>query len=70
MHVCLQVRERTIYEMRAERDADDTNGLLLHLRTQVTLPSHAPGESFSRTLIVSCLNWAGQLVTRQFDCCL
>lgn len=33
--VCWQVREKTVHEMRGERDADDPNGLLLHLRTQV-----------------------------------
>ena len=35
---CVQVREKTVHEMRAERDADDANGLLLHLRAQVTIP--------------------------------
>lgn len=30
-----QVREKTVHTMRAERDADDANRLLLHLRTQV-----------------------------------
>lgn len=31
-----QVREKTVHEMRAERDAEDLHGLILHLRTQVT----------------------------------
>ena len=36
VHDWAQVREKTVHEMRAERDAEDLHGLILHLRTQVT----------------------------------
>ena len=51
-----QVREKTVHEMRAERDTSDTNGLLLHLRTQVmnpdTLHPYSKGSATrARTLV-------------------